>query len=261
MVVYIEYAILDNFTMDFFLLFLAAVTLKLPFRRFRIAIASAIGTAFALASANIAGAWRYAANALCLFLMCVTAVGFGKQLFWYILLTLAYTFVAGGAIVGIFNMLNVPYVSQNGLCYQMPVPLFVYFLGMSLVAFLCYSLHMFVKQTSQTASHMKKVRIVLGNKTFFVTGFCDSGNTARCDDIPVCFVTKNFGNVRQYFAAQTLRGQSRQVQVSTLVGSRILPAVKAQILIDGTSSEIFLSLPAEKCKTRYELLLNACFCG
>lgn len=260
MTVYLEYAILDNFIMDFLLLFCAAVTLKIPFKKRRIALGAAVGTAIALCSVNLQGFWAYCAKALCLFLMCVCAVGFGKKLFWFVFLTLAYTFITGGAIVGVFHLFNVPFQTENGLCYNMPVPLFVYLLGVSFAAFLCYCLAQFVKQTKAVAPHLKKVQVTL-QKTYVVTGFCDSGNTVSCNGLPVCFVTKKFGNVSQYFAQEMLRGNYSQVEISTLTGTQKVVAVQANLRVDGISYAVYLALPAQKCKTHYELLLSCEFCN
>lgn len=260
MTVYVEYAILDNFTMDFFLLFIAAVTLKLPVKKRRIFLGAAAGTATALLSVYVEGAWLYLAKAAGLFLTCFAVVGWGKKLFWYILLTLAYTFVTGGAIVGIFNLFNVPYVTENGLCYNMPVPLFVYFSGIGLTAFLCYSLSVFVKQTKNIAPHLKKVRVKL-EKFYTVWGFCDSGNTVSCNGFPVCFVTKKFGRVSQFFAEQIMQKKACKVEISTLTGSQTVFAVPTKLQADGRFFDVYLALPAQKCSTRYELLLSADFCG
>lgn len=259
MTVYLEYAILDNFTMDFLLLFCAAVTLKISFKKWRIVLGATVGTTIALSSVYLNGFWLYAAKALCLFLMCVCAIGFGKKLFWYILLTFAYTSIIGGAIVGIFNLCQVPYVAENGLCYNMPVPLFVYLFAVAFTVFLCYCLAQFVKQTKTVAPYLKKVQVTL-QKNYNVLGFCDSGNTVCCNGLPVCFVTKKFGDISQYFAKEILRGTAQQVEISTLAGKKTVSAVQATINVDGKSHKVYLALPAQKCQTRYELLLSCEFC-
>lgn len=261
MTVYLEYAILDNFTLDFFLLFCASVTLKLPFKKRRVALGAAVGTGIALLSVYVCGVWLYILRAACLLAMCAVTVGFGKKLFWHILLTLAYTFVTGGAIVGIFNLLGVAYVAENGFFYNMPVPLFVYVIGVCAVAFLCYSLAVFVRQTREAVPYLKKVRVHLGKQVCSVLGFCDSGNTVFCRDLPVCFVTKNFGNFRQFFAERILQGKFQRVQVATLVGAQTVCAVQAELETDGICRDVFLALPAQKCQTHYELLLNGAFCA
>ena len=259
MTVYAEYAFLDNFTMDCLLLFCAAVTLKIPFRRWRLVLGACVGTVSALFSVYVQGFFVYPVKILCLVAMCIVAIGFGKKLFWYILLTLAYTFVTGGAIVGIFNILQVDYVSQNGLMYNMPVPLFVYLLGVALAVFLCYSIAVFVKQSKKVAPYLVKARVKL-NKTHDVWGFCDSGNSVTCNGLPVCFVTKKFAGVSEYFAQKILQGECKQVQVVTLSGQKSVNAVPATVTVGQVSKQVYLALPANKCQTRYELLLHGEFC-
>lgn len=260
MAVYVEYAFLDNFTMDCLLLFCATVTLKITFRWWRVALGALVGTVGALLTVFVDGLLSYLCKALCLFLMCATVVGFNKKLFWHILLTLAYTFVTGGAIVGIFNLLRVDYVSENGFFYNAPVPLFVNFLAVAVAAFLCYSVAVFVKQTKKIAPYLKKVKVNL-DKAYFVTGFCDSGNTVTCEGLPVCFVTKKFGNVSDYFAGKILRGETKQVEVATIAGSKTVAAVAASIAVGEKQYDVFLALPVSKCQTQYELLLSNEFAG
>ena len=259
MYVYVEYAFCDNFTMDFLLLFCAAVTLKIPYKRWRVALGAAVGSVLAMLSVYVQGFWLYPVKILCLVAMCIVAVGFGKKLFWHILLTLAYTFVTGGAIVGIFNLLQVQYLSENGLVYNMPVPLFVYVLAVALTSFLCYSIAVFVKQTKKIAPYLRKVHVKL-DKNYNVWGYCDSGNTVTCDGLPVCFVTKKFAGVSQYFANKILRGECREVHVVTLSGQKTVQAVPATIAVGQVEKQVYLALPANKCQTRYELLLSSEFC-
>lgn len=259
MTVYAEYAFCDNFTMDCLLLFCAAITLKIPFKRWRVALGALVGTLCAMLSVYVQGFLVYPVKILCLVAMCVVAIGFGKKLFWYILLTLAYTFVAGGAIVGIFNLLNVQYVSENGLCYNMPVPLFVYILALALSVFLCYSITVFVKQSKKIAPHLKKVQVTL-DKQRTVLGFCDSGNTVSLDGVPVCFVTKKFAGISEYFAQKILHGECKQVCVATLTGKKSVNAVPAMLQVEEKSKQVYLALPADKCDTQYELLLHSDFC-
>ena len=259
MTVYAEYAFCDNFTMDCLLLFCAAVTLKIPFKYWRLALGAAVGTLCAMLSVYVNGFWVYPVKLACLVLMCAVTVGFGKKLFWYILLTLTYTFVTGGAIVGIFNLLNVSYVSENGLVYNMPVPLFVYVLAVALTVFLCYSIAVFVKQSKKIAPYLVKVTVTL-DKSYRVWGFCDSGNSVQCCGIPVCFVTRKFAGISEYFAKKMLQGQCKTVQVVTLSGTKTVEAVPATVSVGQVSKQVYLALPANKCQTRYELLLSGEFC-
>lgn len=258
--VYVEYVILDNFVIDALLLWAAALTLKIPYAKWRIALGGATGALCAVVSVYANGLWTYVVKTVCLFAMCCVAIGFGKKLFWYILLTVAYTFVLGGAIVGLFNLFKVDYLNSSGEFYQMKVPLFVYVLAVALVAFLCYSVVFYVKQIKKVAPFLTKVVLTL-DKSYTLTGFCDSGNTLSQDGVPVCFVTKSFAGFTDYFAAQTLSNKAVQVQVSTVTGSKTVTAVSATIKANGVDRQVYLALPVTKCQTIYNLLLSNEFCG
>ena len=252
-----EYAILDNFTMDFVLLACASITLKIKFRWWRVALGAFVGTALALVTVYIHGFWVYPVKIVCLVAMCIVTVGVGKKLFWHILLTFAYTFLTGGAIIGLFNLFQVDYLTENGLLYNMPVPLFVYFLAVGVTLFLCYSIAVFVKQTKKVAAYIKKVKVVLEGKTYHVSAFCDSGNTVSHNGVPVCFVTKKFKGFAEFFASKMLQKQTVSVSFVTLAGQKTVTAVFAQLQCeDGPMYDVYLALPAEKCQTQYELLLS-----
>lgn len=258
--VYVEYVVLDNLVLDFLLLFAAAKTLRLPVRRWRIFLGACVGVVCAVVSVYVTGVWAYVVKAACLFVMCFVAVGWGRKLFWYILLTCAYTFVLGGAIVGLFNLFNVDYLNSNGQFYEMRVPLFVYVLAVAAVAFLCYSIVTFVCQARKIAPHTVKIAVKL-EKTYNAVGFCDSGNTLCHNGLPVCFVTKKFGNFAEYFVKQILLGKAEEVVVTTVAGSKTVRAVQASIEANGKNIKVYLALPADKCQTVYNVLLSNEFCG
>ena len=258
--VYVEYVVLDNFVIDTLLLWAVALTLRIPFKRYRLALGGAVGAACAVASTFVTGVWLYLLKGACLLAMCVVAVGFGKKLFWHILLTVAYTFVLGGAIIGLFNLFKIDYLNGDGQFYQMKVPLCVYAIAVALVAFLCYSIVIYVKNTKKTTPYRVKVQIEL-DKSYTVDGFCDSGNTLSHDGIPVCFVTKSFKGFADYFVRQTLSGRVVRVEVATVTGTQKVAAVEGKITVKGEQKKVYLALPKEKCQTEYNILLSNEFCG
>ena len=80
--VYLEYVILDNFVIDALILLAAALTLRIPFKKYRIVLGGAVGAACAVASVFVGGFWTYLVKTACLVFMCIAAVGVGKKLFW-----------------------------------------------------------------------------------------------------------------------------------------------------------------------------------
>ena len=258
--VYVEYVVLDNLVIDALLLWAVALTLRLPYKWWRLVLGGVVGAACAVASTFVHGFWLYFLKATCLIAMCVVAVGFGKKLFWHILLTVAYTFVLGGAIIGLFNLFKIDYLNGDGQFYQMKVPLFVYAVAVALVAFLCYSIVIYLKNAKKTAPYRVKVQIEL-DKTYTVDGFCDSGNTLSYDGVPVCFVTKSFKGFADYFIRQTLGGKVVNVEVATVAGTQTVAAVEGKITVRGEQKKVYLALPKEKCQTEYNVLLSNEFCG
>ena len=258
--VYVEYVVLDNFVIDSLLLLAVAMTLRISYKWWRIALGGGVGAACAVVSVFVSGVWLYLLKAACLISMCVVAVGFGKKLFWHILLTLAYTFVLGGAVIGLFNLFQIDYVNGDGQFYEMKVPLFVYVLAVALVAFLCYSIVIYVKNAKKLTPYRIKVQIEL-DKSYVVDGFCDSGNSLYYNGVPVCFVTKSFKGLADYFVTQTLCGRVVTIDVATVAGTQKVSAVEGKITVKGEQRNIYLALPKEKCQTDYNVLLSNEFCG
>ena len=258
--VYVEYVVLDNFVIDSLLLWAVALTLRLSYKWWRLALGGAVGAVCAVVSVFVSGFWLYVVKTVTLFAMCVTAVGFGKKLFWHILLTVAYTFVLGGAIIGLFNLFKIDYLNGDGQFYQMKVPLFVYAIAVALVAFLCYSIVIYVKNAKKATPYRVKVQIEL-DKSYTVDGFCDSGNSLSYDGMPVCFVTKSFKGFADYFVRQTLAGKVVDIEVATVAGTQKVAAVEGKIVLKGEQKKVYLALPKEKCQTEYNILLSNEFCG
>ena len=262
--VYVEYVVLDNFVIDTLLLWAVALTLRLSYKWWRMLLGGAVGAGCAVVSTFVAGFWLYFIKAACLLSMCVVAVGFGKKLFWHILLTVAYTFVLGGAVIGLFNLFKIDYVNGDGQFYQMRVPLFVYAIAVALSAFLCYSIVIYVKNAKKSAPYRVKVQIEL-DKSYTVEGFCDSGNSLSHDGVPVCFVTKSFKGFADYFVQQTLCGKTVSIDVATVAGTQKVTAVEGKITVNGAAKgapkKVYLALPKEKCQTEYNVLLSNEFCG
>ena len=258
--VYVEYVVLDNFVIDSLLLWAVALTLRISYKWWRIALGGMVGAACAVASVFVGGVWLYLLKTACLLVMCVVAVGLGKKLFWHILLTLAYTFLLGGTVTGLFNLFQIDYLDGSGQFYQMKVPLFVYAIAAALVAFLCYSIVIYVKNAKKATPYRVKVQIEL-DKSYTVDGFCDSGNSLHYDGAPVCFVTKSFKGFADYFVRQTLLGKVVEIEVATVAGVEKVAAVEGKITLCGEQKKVYLALPKEKCQTEYNILLSNEFCG
>ncbi len=260
MTVYIEYVVLDNLSVDLLLLWASAVTLRYKCKWHRLLLGATIGTICAVSSVFLMGVLAVLLKTITLVAMCFVVVGWGKQLFWMCLATLAYTFLFGGAIVGIFNLAKIDYNLTNGVVYLSDVPIFVYVLAVLVVAFLCYSIFCYVNNAKKMAPFLVDVVLHL-HKDIAVVGFCDSGNSLVFQGLPVCFVTKKHRDVVEFFSTQVLLGKAVHVPVQTIASQSVVVAVRCTISVCGKSCNVLLALPSQKCQTTYHVLLSNEFFG
>lgn len=236
MSVYIEYAILDNLSMDCLLLLLATSTLKLPTKWHRILLGGVVGSITALLCVTLTGALLYLAKLLSLLLMCIATVGFGKKLVWCVFTTTLYTFLLGGAIVGLFNLSAQSFV--GGVIYQSDVPLFCYFFAILLAVALAKMMITYVKDVKRVLPNVFKCQIVLDH-SYNVNALYDSGNGATCCGLPLCFVSKKYAYV---FAKRMLCGQTHNVNIFTVAGKSTVVATKGQVVVGKQSFDVYFAI-------------------
>lgn len=260
MTVYVEYVFLDNFALDFVILWGVTTTLKLNIKWYKLTLASVVGALCAIASVLVRGVWVYIVKMLCLFAMCVTAVGLGKKLLWFTLLTVVYTFALGGAIVGVFGLFNVQYLQENGQFFALKVPLFAYIAGICLVAVGVWFLTQVARRNKKILPFVVQATLHLG-KDVVVNAFCDSGNTVTHYGVGVCFVVGKIDGFTAFFAHQALQQKYAQVEVCTLSGQRKMPAVRTNITVNGVTSTVYLAVSGVRLDLPYQLILyNGVFC-
>lgn len=250
--VYIEYAFLDNFSMDCLILYLATTSLKMPIKWYRVVVGGVVGSVTALLTVRLAGVVLYVAKTLSLLLMCLATVGFGKKLFWHIVVTCAYTFALGGAIVGLFNLSQNSFV--GGVIYQSDVPLFCYFLAILIVFVSAKLLIAYAKDVKKIVPNLAKCQVVLDGE-FDVTAFYDSGNNATCYGLPLCFVGKKFADI---FAKRLLCENTKQVQISTVSGSCNVVATQGKLILQGVTHDVYFAIA--KTNPLYDVILSNSIC-
>lgn len=257
MIVYVEVVLLDNFCLDLFILCASTLSLRIKVSRLRLVCGAIIGAVGATLSVYASGVLVYFVKAAILLAMCITSVGFGKKLFWHILTTLAYTFISGGCIVGLFNLCNVSYVNADGFFYQTEVPFFVYAAGLALVAFVGYSLFCYRADFAKVAPYLVDVTLSFDDRIVKVRAFRDSGNTLTCQGCAVCFVVGKIDGFADYFARCLVSGQAVKVQVCTVAATTEVPAVQATMTDENNlSRRVYLALPLNKCPSFYQLIVD-----
>lgn len=249
--VYIEYAFLDNLTMDCLILLLSTTTLAQKAKWHRILLGGVVGSVTALLTFTLDGILLYVSKFLALMLMCIATVGFGKKLFWCIVATFGYTFLLGGAIVGLFN-LGQPFV--GGVIYQSDIPLFCYFGAILFVVIIVKLVVAYAKDVKRVLPNVHNCQIVLDG-CHDVKALYDSGNSAICHSLPLCFVSKKFADI---IAKRMLFGKTCNVQVSTIAGKSTLVATQGQVVLDGKNIDVYFAIG--KMSPLYDVILASSIC-
>ena len=191
MQIYIEFALIENFCMDFALLATAKAAVKNPAGYIRIAIASCIGAAFAVLFPLLP-----LKGVLALFvkvgsgLLLAAIAGRFQSVKGYLKFALAFTaatFLCGGAMIAVFALTGVSYTDGGGyILSSVPV-------GMPFFAVVCVLIA--VKKISAKRALGRavevKCRICLNGKSAVCRAFYDSGNKVYSGGAPVCIAPKH----------------------------------------------------------------------
>ncbi len=191
MQVYAEYAFVENFCMDFALLFCAKAVTKNTCGYFRLSVAAALGACFAIVFPlfNFNAAWGVVVKIISGAMLCALAgkytkvIGFVK----FTAVFTASTFLLGGALIALFSLTGASYESGGGyLLSSVPV-------GIPL--FCAIVLAIVIKQIAKkiiakSARGEFVCTVQVGEKTATCTGFYDSGNKVYCGGKPVSVIPR-----------------------------------------------------------------------
>lgn len=234
MQVYVEYALIENFCMDFTLLFAAKAAAKNPAKYARIAVAAVLGACFAVAYPlfNLSGAAGIAVKLLSGAAMCAAAGKFDsvKGYLKFTAVFTAATFVVGGALIALFSLAGVSYKQGGGFVLSsVPVGIPLFF-ALMLALIIARARKRFVASKNVEA-HCK---IYFKDKSAVVSAFYDSGNRVYLGGAPVSIIPS-------YVAKQLTDGAGIKTfaEIHTVAGKSKIPVFTAEkIEIDDGKSKI-----------------------
>lgn len=176
MQVFVELALLENFCMDFVLLFSAKTICKVRTHFLRIAIAAIFGgvCGVVLPIFNLSNIFEFAIKIILGAIICLISCKF-KSFKAYFKLTAVFfllTLFLGGALIGIFNLCGFDYVQGQGyLISSIPI-------GIPLLFALL--LYLFARKLAQklkkSENSQVSCKIFINDKFISITAFFDSGN-------------------------------------------------------------------------------------
>ncbi len=216
MQVYAEYALLENFCMDFTLLVAAKYASKNPAKYWRIALASVLGACFAVVYPlfGVGGAAGIAIKLFAGGAMCALA-GKYQSVKGYVKFTALFTaatFLTGGLLIAVFSLAGVKYAEGGGyLLSSVPV-------GIPL--FCVLALVLIIRKVRNKIVSVRNVeadcRIYSGGLEAACPAFYDSGNKVYFKGAPVSIIparvakklAKNKG-IKSFVDIHTVAGKSK----------------------------------------------------
>lgn len=227
MVVYIEYAFLENFLFDCVLLYLSLKAVKEPIKPIKLFLSACVGSVFALVFPLLAlpKLCAYFFKFSVGFLLCLLVVpelktkkDRGRYAFTCICF-FSFSFFFGGVILA-FLQEFFPKKTPSLLvmaCFAC--------LGVGCVV----AIEKFYKKRA-VQRFIYDCFVGYGEKRIHLKGFLDSGNLARNKGLPVCFLSPEY--FYELFSAEYLK-QGRQVldemQIQTINGTKTIPIYKGEI--------------------------------
>ena len=217
MQVYAELAVIENFCMDFTLLYAAKTAVKNRAGVGRIALSSAFGALFAVlfplfkTDEIIAIVLKIISGIL----LCLIAGKFDgfESLIKFAGAFFIFSAILAGALIGLFNLTGWSYESGHGFIVSsvpIGIPLF-------LSLFIIIGAKRLAERLKKTHKNSVICRIYAGQLLAEVKGFFDSGNKVYIKGAPVCVVPKE---VAIKLSPKVRINES--VKIHTVAGSKIM---------------------------------------
>ena len=185
MSVYIEYIFLDNFIINFLLLYAVTKTLRVKAKKLRLFAAALLGTILAilLPLFEVGDIAAFAVKLGTGLLMTVLACpARGKRFLAAYLLFVLYTFALGGAAIGLLFMLKADMRQTAALIYDFDVPIGLIIAALALCVKLLFDLVKYLQRRRSVYPFLRDIELEYNGKRFRATAFIDSGNRVYDDD-------------------------------------------------------------------------------
>ena len=249
MTVYIEYAFLENFILDYLLLSLAFLGAKEKTRVFRLCLASSFGGVFAIVYPLLALPYALQIGLKFAVGACMCALAFPKakntNARGRYALTLCFFFVLSFVFAGALD-----FVGANG---------FYALLGFG---FLCIITPIFIKKLYAHRAEKRLIydcTISYNKRAVRIFAFYDSGNLAAYNGKTVCFLSPDvyFDIFGDELLQKTTGQVCDEIKINTLGGEKILPLHLGEIQIEKKKTQTYFACAPHIVNRAYKLLLNS----
>lgn len=258
MVIYIEYAFLENFLFDGALLALALFATKTKIRWWRIALSACFGAVFAilfplLRLPDFLGTVFKIAVGFLLSMLAFGRLKTKKEWGRYALTSIfffCFAFGFGGTLLGVYGEFgqNLQRISSVAV-----------FLGFALLS--GGSVLLVRKLYARRAVFQSVYPCIVrsGTKRIQTQGFLDSGNLATKNNIPVCFASPEV--LYELFGDEIISKGAGQVcdemQIVTLGGEKTVPLYKGDLEVEGRKIQVYFAPSKNMINRDYKILLHS----
>lgn len=259
MTVYVEYVLIDNFIIDYTLLFSVVKIMKTPVKKWRVVVSAMLGAVISLVFPLLLKvpilsiAVRFATGFL---LTLIAHVGNLKSYIRFTSVFFAFTFISGGVITAVFSFFGLTNSSEV-LSALVFIPVYL------TVRFCVYILKCFLKKKAFNDSIIKS-QIFCKNKVCTCLSLIDTGNGVYYKDLPVIIVSKRIA--KKLISIESSKNIF-SVQVNTVLGTSSLMGffVDKIKVYSGDKVNIFNNVPmaisGESLGGEYEVILHPAMQG
>lgn len=222
MKVYVEYAVIDNFVMDYLILRLTVVGVSDKSSIKKRVLSSLIGTVFAvylpLLSLSVAAEIFLKILTALLMVFFVAEYESVKAYVKRLVLFFVYTVVFGGAVYAFSGLIGVRFDPITN-AYGGKFPLFAMLIAGALVFFVTYKILMAIFGRKAVVPFLRNCYIFADGQKIQAYGLIDSGNSILCGEDYVCVASKSLA---RKLCVCGLPEKYKKVVFSTAVGDSFM---------------------------------------
>ena len=227
MTVYIEYVILDNLVINSLLVSLVGSTLRRKISKYRILLASVVGTLFAifLPFVTVSNTILFLIKLIVglLVVLCFANITIRDVSISYMLFV-SYTFLMGGMCYFVLDMCGIPTTASGVLIYSFDIPVSI----LILMIYVYYIvIKKFISYKRNVINLNYQVKLSRENKSISLVGFLDTGNQIFDENgRPIVVISlKSF--LKYYPHISILKVATNSVSKEDLRGSKYISIMTA----------------------------------
>ena len=194
MVVYIEYILLNNFVIDYVLIYLLSISFGAKYGKMRVFCTLCIALCMAVLMPYIEMYSTilvvYKLLSLCIVILPLKKYRDLREYMAYYFMTILYTFLLGGCMYGVMSILDIKITLSGVVVGGVDMPsTFVYVVvGIFVYIFVCVLRYIFARGRVQ--NHYHDVTLYMGDRHYDIVGYLDTGNFVLDKDRGVVFISR-----------------------------------------------------------------------